>query len=312
MAWFRWGRKSRSGKSGKSGKDGQVVQDSNGSRYVEVGGRRHLADAPYVLPRDDQEINRLDFQHYMLRYALRGNFAAPVGSPASILDVGSGTGRWAMEMAAYFPDTNVVATDIVTPPEEASAAPGSALEQRPENYTFVPGNVLNGLSFADGSFDFVHMRLLIFAIPQESWPKVVAELVRVTRPGGWIELVETGPQQNGGPAMDLLVRWITEASQKRGVNPLIGPRVGEFLAGAGAVNVNKRDIGLPVGEKGGRIGKMAETDVFSVMGGVKALVTTQGIASDEAYTDAYNQARADINRVQCTLPFYLAFGQRPS
>lgn len=318
MAWFRWGRKSRSGENGKGSKGSvnskgeRIVHDSSGGRYVEVGGRRHLADAPYVLPRDDQEINRLDFQHYMLRYALRGNFAAPVGTPASILDVGSGTGRWAMEMAAYFPDTNVVATDIVTPPEEASAAPGFGLEKRPENYTFVPGNVLNGLSFADGSFDFVHMRLLIFAIPQEAWPKVVAELVRVTRPGGWIELVETGPQQNGGPAMDLLVQWITEASQRRGVNPLIGPRVSEFLSGAGAANVNKRDIGLPVGEAGGRIGKMAETDIFSVMGSVKALVTAQGIASEEAYTDAYNQARADITRYQCTLPFYLTFGQRPS
>ena len=66
-------------------------RDSGGSRYVKVGGGRHLADAPYVLPHDDQEINRLDFQHYMLRYALRGNLESPlVGSPASILDVGSG------------------------------------------------------------------------------------------------------------------------------------------------------------------------------------------------------------------------------
>ncbi|MGE5333977.1 MAG: class I SAM-dependent methyltransferase [Nitrososphaerota archaeon] len=304
MAWFPWRRKNKDKKA-------TVIQDSSGSRYVEVGGRRHLADAPYVLPHDDQEINRLDFQHYMLRYALRGNYAAPIGTPASILDVGSGTGRWAMEMAAYFPDTNVVATDIVVPPEQAAQPAGMGLDRRPENYTFVPGNVLNGLSFADGSFDFVHMRLLIFAIPEASWPKVVNELVRVTRPGGWIELVETGPQQNGGPAMDMIVDWVTQASQRRGVNPLIGPRVADFLAGAGAVNVNRRDIALPVGAYGGRIGKMAETDIFGVMGGVKPLVTAQGIASDEAYTAALTQARADINRFRCTLPFYLAYGQRP-
>jgi ubiquinone/menaquinone biosynthesis C-methylase UbiE len=302
MAWLPWRRKT-------DDKRARLVRDGSGSRYVEVGGRRHLADAPYVLPHDDQEINRLDFQHYMLRYALRGNFAAPVGSPASILDVGSGTGRWAMEMAAYFPDTNVVATDIVTP--QAEAAAGAMPEQRPENYTFVPGNVLNGLTFADGSFDFVHMRLLLFAIPETAWPKVVGELVRVTRPGGWIELVETGPQQSGGPAMDMIVQWITEASTRRGVNPLIGSRVADFLAGAGVANVSKRDIMLPVGEYGGRIGKMAETDIFGVMNGVKPLVTAQGIASDEAYTAALNQTRADINRYRCTLPFYVAFGQRP-
>lgn len=304
MSWLPWRRKSTQ-------KNARVVRESSGGRYVEVGGRRHLADTPYVLPHDDQEINRLDFQHYMLRYALHGNFAAPVRSPASILDVGSGTGRWAMEMAAYFPDTNVVATDIVTPADEATAAPGFGLEKRPENYTFVPGNVLNGLSFADGSFDFVHMRLLIFALPEAAWPKVIRELVRVTRPGGWIELVETGPQQNAGPAMEMLVQWITAASERRGVNPLIGPRVADFLAGSGAANVNRRDIALPVGEYGGRIGKMAETDIFSVMSGVKPLVVSQGIASDEAYTAALTQARADINRYRCTLPFYLSFGQRP-
>lgn len=304
MSWLPWRRKSTQ-------KNARVVRESSGGRYVEVGGRRHLADAPYVLPHDDQEINRLDFQHYMLRYALHGNFAAPVRSPASMLDVGSGTGRWAMEMAAYFPDTNVVATDIVTPADEATATPGFGLEKRPENYTFVPGNVLNGLSFADGSFDFVHMRLLIFALPEAAWPKVIRELVRVTRPGGWIELVETGPQQNAGPAMEMLVQWITAASERRGVNPLIGPRVADFLAGSGAANVNRRDIALPVGEYGGRIGKMAETDIFSVMSGVKPLVVSQGIASDEAYTAALTQARADINRYRCTLPFYLSFGQRP-
>ena len=304
MSWLPWRRKSTQ-------KNARVVRESSGGRYVEVGGRRHLADAPYVLPHDDQEINRLDFQHYMLRYALHGNFAAPVRSPASMLDVGSGTGRWAMEMAVYFPDTNVVATDIVTPADEATAAPGFGLEKRPENYTFVPGNVLNGLSFADGSFDFVHMRLLIFALPEAAWPKVIRELVRVTRPGGWIELVETGPQQNAGPAMEMLVQWITAASERRGVNPLIGPRVADFLAGSGAANVNRRDIALPVGEYGGRIGKMAETDIFSVMSGVKPLVVSQGIASDEAYTAALTQARADINRYRCTLPFYLSFGQRP-
>lgn len=300
MAWLPWRRKTND-------KRARAMRESSGGRYVEVGGRRHLADAPYVLPHDDQEINRLDFQHYMLRYALRGNFAAPVASPASILDVGSGTGRWAMELATYFPDTNVVATDIVTPPEETHPSVVGQ-EKRPQNYTFVPGNVLNGLSFADGSFDFVHMRLLIFAIPESAWPQVVNELIRVTRPGGWIELVETGPQQNGGPAMDMIVQWITEASMRRGVNPLIGPRIADYLAGA--ANVSRRDIALPVGEYGGRIGKMAETDIFGVMGGVKPLVTSQGIASDDAYTAALAQARADINRYRCTLPFYVAFGQR--
>ncbi len=60
-----------------------------------VRGRTHARGIPYVLPRDLEEMNRLDFQHYVLRQAFKGNFLAPVENPVAILDVGTGTGRWA-------------------------------------------------------------------------------------------------------------------------------------------------------------------------------------------------------------------------
>jgi ubiquinone/menaquinone biosynthesis C-methylase UbiE len=52
-----------------------------------------------MLPKDEGEINRLDFQHFMLRYVLRGNFAAPIRAPRDILDVGCGTGTLAIDVA---------------------------------------------------------------------------------------------------------------------------------------------------------------------------------------------------------------------
>ncbi len=297
MRWFPFLRKNRAASEAGKGQ----------GRLEAKGDRLHLADAPYVLPADDQEINRLDFQHYMLRHTLRGNYAAPINNPQSILDVGSGTGRWAMEMAGLFPHANVYGVDIT--PTSTESAPGAVI---PENYAFTPGNILEGLKFPDGTFDFVHMRLLLFAIPEARWPDVVRELARVTRPGGWIELVETGPQQKGGPAMDKIVEWVTEASLKRGVNPMLGPRIGDFLKTAGMTNVVARAIALPVGAYGGRVGRLAETDVFGVVGGVKGLVTSMGIASPEAYDSAMRQARVDLATHQCALPFYIAYAQRPA
>ncbi|MBX5458845.1 MAG: hypothetical protein IRZ31_18280, partial [Thermogemmatispora sp.] len=38
------------------------------------GRRRYLQEQPYLLPKDLGEVNRLDFQHYMFRAALRGNY----------------------------------------------------------------------------------------------------------------------------------------------------------------------------------------------------------------------------------------------
>ena len=298
MSWFRFWRR----------KNGGVATATRPGAPDALDDRRRLQDAPYVLPSDDKEINRLDFQHYMLRYTLRGNFAAPIQRPMSILDVGSGTGRWAFEMARLFPNSNVIGADIVAPNPDAMPADDGT---RPDNYAFIQGNILEGLPFADGAFDYTHMRLLLFAIPEARWPDVTRELVRVTRPGGWIEMVETGPQRNGGPAMDQIVSWITQASLKRGVNPLLGPRIGEFLHGAGAVNVSARDIALPVGAYGGRVGRLAETDVFGVLQGVKGLVASQNLATPEQYDSAVLAARADLNNYQCALPFYIAYGQRP-
>ena len=170
-----------------------------------------------------------------------------------------GAGRW--RWRGFFRTPTCIGVDIT--PSSPESAPGTVI---PENYAFTAGNILEGLKFPDGSFDFVHMRLLLFAIPEARWPDVVRELARVTRPGGWIELVETGPQQKGGPAMDKIVEWITEASLKRGVNPMLGPRIGEFLKMAGMTNVVARAIALPVGAYGGRVGRLAETDVFGVVG----------------------------------------------
>src|SRR5207244_184649 len=166
--------------------------------------------------------NRLDFQHYMLRYVLHGNYAATIGDVRDILDVGSGTGRWAAEMADLFPQARVVGVDITPPP----ALENAATNRMPNNYSFMAANVLEGLPFPDASFDFVHQRLLYAAIPADRWQSAVNELVRVTRPGGWIELVEGGIVQNGGPAVNMLQAWIIEACRRRGIDIQAGDRVG--------------------------------------------------------------------------------------
>src|SRR5258708_4957512 len=138
---------------------------------------------PYILPKDMREASRLDFQHFLLRVVLGGNYLAPLQQPETILDVGSGSGRWALEMARDFPQAHVTACDLLKQESQGSSAP--------LNVHFVQGDLLKGLPSPAQSFVFVHQRLLCRAIPRLSWPGVVRELVRVTKPGGWIELVET-------------------------------------------------------------------------------------------------------------------------
>ena len=289
-----------------------VMEDAPNRGFRFFGGRRHLAAMPYPLPKDTTEINRLDFQHYLLRTGFRGNYAAPLGQPASILDVGCGSARWAMELASLFPNANVAGVDLVAPALDDNRTLGYGLDRRPDNFVFTPGNILEGLPFADQSFDFVHQRLLITAIPHDRWPFVVNELVRVTRIGGWVELAECGRPENGGPGYTgLWDTWIALCA-KRGVDFTMGHSLGDLLRQGGLADVTLRALRFPMGAWGGRVGRMSATDCLAVGQALRQGVIATGIASEAEYDRMYAMAQEEFGRPKGTgvLPFYLAYGQR--
>lgn len=276
----------------------------------QVHGREFAVGVPYGLPSDLGETNRLDFQHYVLRLAFKGNYASPIQSPLSILDVGTGTGRWAMDLATQFPQANVVGLDIKEPPADERNKSRQLADARPENYRFVAGNVLEGLPFADQSFDFVHQRLLFFGIPADKWPFVLAELRRVTRVGGWIEAAEGYfGYEPMGPATQKLVETAFAALQARGIDPRSGPVLKEYLAQAGLSNTEQWVAKLPVGAWGGRIGTLLATDLAEAHLAARPLVLSQGVS--EAEWDVLRDTmRREWEQLHSTWPFYIAYGQR--
>jgi SAM-dependent methyltransferase len=206
-----------------------------------------------MLPRHPAEIDRLDVQHYALRAALQGNYVAPIASPARILDVGSGTGQWAFDLCEEFPDALVVGLDV---------DPGKP--ERPDNYRFVRANVLNGLPVADGSFDFVHQRLLQAAIPLPSWPDAVGQLLRVTRPGGFVELMEIGDRtEPAGPAITHMWSLCSRLASGYGLDwtRAVPDALEGFLRAAGAVDVRCDHVAVPIGAWGGQVGAMMAVDL---------------------------------------------------
>ena len=51
-----------------------------------------------MLPNDDKEQERLDILHHVFRLTLAGGLCrTPLDNPQKILDIGTGTGIWAME-----------------------------------------------------------------------------------------------------------------------------------------------------------------------------------------------------------------------
>jgi SAM-dependent methyltransferase len=267
---------------------------------VESASRERLAKAPYMVPLDATESSRLDFQHYALRQALGGNYAAPITKPHSILDVGTGTGRWGIELATIFPQASVIGIDIMMPP----------LQQRPRNFMVVHGNVLDGLPFADASFDFVHQRLLLTSLPTNKLHFVMTELVRVTVPTGWIELVEADIDvYKGGSANKKMMDWVVEASRRCGIDPHLGTRIGDFLHMMRLFAVEVRSISLPLGRWGGRIGRMMAANMMALSQGMKPrMIALMGISSEE-YDQTCSQMQYEWEANRCKFTFHVAYGQ---
>lgn len=214
---------------------------------------KEYGEDTYVFPRGGQEINRLDVQHYALLEAVGSNYLAPIGRPERILDTGTGTGQWAFDMAHEFPRSFVVGFDLV---------PGKP--QHPPNYRLVRGNLTHGLPFRDNQFDFVHQRLLQSGVPLKDWTIVIDELVRVARPGGFVELVEV---KNGiepsGPATRRLLELLSQLAGSIGLDRtgLIYTKLDEYLRQAGLSDVKRSDVELATGEWGGQVGSLLASDV---------------------------------------------------
>ncbi len=100
-----------------------------------------------------------------------------------ILDAGCGTGEATGRLAELFPGARVLGIDIVDAHLELARAQHAALAPR---LSFAHQSVYQ-LAAAAGSFDLTVCRHVMHAIPHPE--RVLAELLRVTRHGGYLHLI---------------------------------------------------------------------------------------------------------------------------
>lgn len=91
-----------------------------------------------------------------------------------------GPGIWLLDMVAEFPRANYIGIDITD-----AGFPTNP----PPNCKFQIANVINPLPFRDESFDFVNFRNFVMALERVVWPKVLREIYRVLKPGGYIQVL---------------------------------------------------------------------------------------------------------------------------
>lgn len=256
-----------------------------------------------MLPAHPAEIDRLDLQHYALRMALQGNYVAPVPDAGRILDVGSGTGQWAYDLCDEFPAALVVGLDIkIGKPDQ------------PPNYRHVRGDVRRRLPFADGAFDFVHQRLMQPAIPLELWTREVGELLRVTRQSGVVELMEIGDRwEPAGPAIRALWKLSGRLAAMFGVDGgrIVPGSLDAYLRHAGAVDVQRHHVAIPIGAWGGAVGSMLAADVRALFTGLLDRLETRLAVARAESTELLAAALQECETLRSNAICTYAHGRRP-
>ncbi|KAA8896149.1 S-adenosyl-L-methionine-dependent methyltransferase, partial [Sphaerosporella brunnea] len=153
--------------------------------YVYENGRRYhsyYGVDKNLLPTDEIEQDRMDLYHEILLRQLDGRLhLAPIGQyPQRILDIGTGTGIWAIDMADRYPSAEVIGTDL------------SPIQPKwvPPNCKYEVDDAELEWTYAENSFDFIHARNLGQSI--DDWHSMLQQAYRCLEPGGFIELAEIG------------------------------------------------------------------------------------------------------------------------
>ncbi|KAI8169875.1 Secondary metabolism regulator LAE1 [Colletotrichum sp. SAR 10_70] len=106
-------------------------------RHAFANGRRYHAyrDGRYPIPNDETEQNREDMKHAMVLELSDGKlFHAPIGDhPQKIIDLGTGTGIWAMEVGDQYPGAEVTGADLSPIQPDCNLKPGAWVETQDFN-----------------------------------------------------------------------------------------------------------------------------------------------------------------------------------
>uniref|UniRef100_A0A364KKN3 Methyltransferase domain-containing protein n=1 Tax=Talaromyces amestolkiae TaxID=1196081 RepID=A0A364KKN3_TALAM len=156
----------------------EIPQPSDHQGNIEAdNGRRYHAfrEGSHLLPNDENEQARMDLAHHIYLMLTGGKLhLSPISQPQRVLDLGTGTGIWAIDFADEYPSSTVLGNDLS--PIQPSWVP--------PNLRFEVDDYESEWSYSS-KFDFIHGREMEGMV--QDFDRLFAQSYQHLNPGGWAE-----------------------------------------------------------------------------------------------------------------------------
>ncbi|KAH8687419.1 S-adenosyl-L-methionine-dependent methyltransferase [Tricladium varicosporioides] len=285
--------------------------------YAFEHGRRYhsFRAGKYQFPNDDAEQEREDMKHAMIVNLCGGKLHyAPLENPQNILDVGTGTGIWAIDAGDEYPSAQILGIDLS--PIQPSWVP--------PNVKFMVDDAESPWLHPQNTFDFIHARHMCSSIKQ--WPKLLEEAYDKLQPGGWIELqdLEFQAKCDDGTLKETyevskLFKFVTQGLAVFGVDLLGMRKNAELLREAGFINVERKIFKIPIGtwpkhKTMKTIGLYMRSSIYDGLQAITLGPFTRGLKWSVEEVELFLvQVRRELmdSSTHAYIPFHVIYGQKP-
>ncbi|PVH70685.1 S-adenosyl-L-methionine-dependent methyltransferase [Cadophora sp. DSE1049] len=195
----------------------------------------------YFLPNDEREQERLDLQHELFYRTLDGRlYLAPLPATHRVLDMGTGTGHWAIDFADKNPAAEVYGIDL-SPIQPAWGPP---------NCTFQIDDLSLPWTF-EPKFDFIHGRSLFHSFSDPL--HIFQEAFRTLAGGGILEMQDVifdfrSPNDSlKGSALEEWSKKLEEAFKSKGIDLTCVSNYRNYFEVVGFEDIQQEEFTWPVG-----------------------------------------------------------------